>query len=209
MIHIGLTGGLCTGKSTVAAMFAELGAPVIDADAVVHELLASDPTVRQRVLETFGEAVCTDGGALDRAKLAAATFGDKEKIAALTSILYPRVRERIARWFADRKNNGAAAAIAEVSMLYEGGATHMYDTIVVVRADRAIQLARFVERGGAIEEFAARLKHQMPLEEKEKKASYIINNTGTREATREQVVHLWAALQKKHAGQHDAGKEGA
>ena len=163
MIHIGLTGGLCTGKSTVAAMFAELGAPVIDADAVVHELLADDPAVRQRVLETFGEAVCTENGSVDRAKLAAAAFGDKEKIAALTSILYPAVRERIGRWFADQKNNGAPAAIAEVSMLYEGGATHIYDVIMVVSADRATQLARFVERGGTLDEFAARLKHQLPL----------------------------------------------
>lgn len=209
MIHIGLTGGLCTGKSTVAAMFAELGAPVVDADAVVHELLAADPTVRQRVLETFGEAVCAENGSVDRAKLAAAAFGDKEKIAALTGVLYPAVRERIGRWFARQKNNGAPAAIAEVSMLYEGGATHLYDVIIVVSADRATQLARFVERGGTPDEFNARLQHQWPLEQKQKEASYTINNNGTREATREQVVRLWDALRKEQAGPNAAGKEGA
>ena len=209
MIHVGLTGGLCTGKSTVAAMFAELGAPVIDADAVVHELLASDPAVRQQVLETFGEAVGDENGSVVRAKLAAAAFGDKDKIAALTGILYPAVRERIGRWFAEQKDDGAPAAIAEVSMLYEGGATHIYDVIVVVSADRATQLARFVERGGTPDEFSARLKHQLPLKEKEKKAQHIINNNGTREATREQVGHLWTALHEEQAGSDAAAKEGA
>lgn len=209
MIHVGLTGGLCTGKSTVAAMFAELGAPVIDADAVVHELLAGDPTVSRRVFEAFGDAVRAADGSIDRARLAAAAFGDKEKVATLTGILYPAVRERIARWFAEQKANGAPAAIAEVSMLYEGGVTHIYDVIIVVSADRATQLARFVERGGAPDEFNARLGHQLPLKEKEKKTKYVINNNGTREATHEQVVRLWTALQKEHAGLDAAGKEGA
>ncbi len=208
MIHVGLTGGLCTGKSTVAAMFAELGAPVIDADAVVHELLATDPEVRRRVGEAFGEAVRTDDGAIDRARLAAVAFARKETVARLTSILYPAVRERIARWFAARKANGAPAAIAEVSMLYEGGAAHIYDVIIVVSADRATQLARFVERGGTADDFSARLKHQLSLEDKEQKADYIINNNGTCEATREQVEHLWATLRKRDAGT-DPGKEGA
>ncbi len=208
MIHVGLTGGLCTGKSTVAAMFAELGAPVIDADAVVHELLATDPEVRRRVGEAFGEAVRTNDGAIDRAKLAAVAFAHKDTVARLTSILYPAVRERIARWFAARKTNGAPAAIAEVSMLYEGGATRIYDVIIVVSADRATQLARFVERGGMADDFSMRLKHQLPLEQKEQKADYIINNNGAREATREQVEHLWAALRERHAGT-DPGKEGA
>jgi len=208
VIHVGLTGGLCTGKSTVAAMFAELGAPVIDADAVVHELLATDPDVRRRVVEAFGEAVRTGDDAIDRAKLAAAAFATKDSVARLTSILYPAVRERIAGWFAARKANGAPAAIAEVSMLYEGGAPHIYDVIMVVSAERATQLARFVERGGTPDDFSARLKHQLPLEKKEQKADYIINNNGTREATRNQVEHLWTALRSTHAGK-DPGKEGA
>lgn len=207
MIHVGLTGGLCTGKSAVAAMFAELGAPVLDADAVVHELLEGDPDVRRRVVEAFGDGVKADDGSIDRAKLARVAFKDKETIAKLTGILYPAVRARIARWFAERKANGAPAAIAEVAMLYEGGATHIYDVVVVVTAERATQLERFVARGGTADGFAARLAHQWPLEQKEEKADYIINNNGPREATREQVERLWAALREKHAGDH-AGKEG-
>ena len=119
------------------------------------------------------------------------------------------MRARIGRWFAEQKDNGAPAAIAEVSMLYEGGAAHIYDVIVVVSADRATQLARFVERGGTPDEFNARLKHQLPLREKERKAQHIINNNGTREATREQVGHLWTALHKEQAGSDAAAKEGA
>jgi dephospho-CoA kinase len=207
MTHVGLTGGLCTGKSTVAAMFAELGAPVIDADAVVHELLAGDPDVRRRVVETFGDGATAADGSIDRAKLARAAFKDKETIAKLTGILYPAVRERIGRWFAAQKANGARAAIAEVAMLYEGGATAIYDVFVVVTAERATQLERFVKRGGTADDFTARLAHQWPLEQKEKKANYIINNNGPRAATREQVEHLWAALQEKRAGDH-AGEEG-
>jgi len=207
MTHVGLTGGLCTGKSTVAAMFAEFGAPVIDADAVVHELLAGDPGVKGRVLEAFGEGVKAADGSIDRARLAHVAFKDKEGIAKLTGILYPAVRERIGRWFAEQKANGAPAAIAEVAMLYEGGATHIYDVIAVVTADRATQLERFIQRGGTADDFSARLAHQWPLERKEKKANYIINNNGPREATREQVERLWAALQEGHAGA-DAGKEG-
>jgi len=208
MIHVGLTGGLCTGKSTVAAMFAELGAPVLDADAVVHELLASDATVGQRVLEAFGEAIRAPDGAIDRARLASVVFGDAAQLETLTGILYPAVRERLARWFVEQKARGALAAIAEVSMLFEGRATEIYDAIIVVAADRATQLARFVERGGTAEAFEARLRHQLPLEEKVTHADYIIENNGSREATRQQVVRLWAALQQKDAGTNAAGKEG-
>jgi len=209
MIHVGLTGGLCSGKSTVAAMFAELGAPVIDADAVVHELLARDATVRARVLETFGETVCAPDGSIERARLAEVVFGDQQKVAALTGILYPAVRERIARWFCEQKERGAPAAIAEVSMLFEGGATHLYEVTIVVSADRATRLARFVGRGGTPEAFDARLRHQLPLEDKEKKANYVINNNGSREATRRHVVRVWDALHKKHAGGRTAGQEEA
>jgi len=208
MIHVGLTGGLCTGKSTVAAMFAALGAPVIDADAVVHELLVNDPAVRQRVLGAFGDAIAAPDGEIDRAELAAVVFGDAQKLETLTGILYPAVRERLARWFAGHNEAGARAAIAEVSMLFEGRATQIYDAIIVVTADRATQLARFIERGGTPEAFRARLEHQLPLEEKMKKADYIINNNGSREATRDQVQRLWAALQQRHAGEN-AGKEDA
>lgn len=203
MIHVGLTGGLCTGKSTVASMFAELGAPVMDADAVVHQLLEGDPGVQRRVVEAFGEGVRASDGSIDRAKLAGAAFGDKASIARLTGILYPAVREWIAGWFAEQKADGAAAAIAEVSMLYEGGATHIYDVIVVVTAEPAAQLERFVARGGTPEDFNARLRHQLALDEKMKQADYIINNNGTREAAREQVEDLWEVLQER-AG-HQAG----
>lgn len=208
MKHIGLTGGLATGKSTVAAMFAELGAPVIDADALVHELLAHDATVGSLVLKTFGEAVAGPDGMIDRARLAATVFGDPDQVARLTGILYPRVRARIGEWFSEQKTHGAPAAIAEVSMLYEGGATHLYDAIIVVAADLATQLERFVSRGGTADDFSARLAHQWSLEEKLKKADYIINNNGSREATREQVQRIWAALQHRNVGQ-STGKEGA
>jgi dephospho-CoA kinase len=209
VIHVGLTGGLCSGKSSVAAMFAELGAPVIDADAVVHELLANDETVRRGVVEAFGEAVRAADGSIDRAGLAAAAFGDEAKLGALTSVLYPAVRERLARWFFEQKARGAPAAIAEVSMLFEGGARHLYDVTVVVSADRATRLARFVARGGTPEAFEARVRHQWPLDEKEKQADYVIENNGTREATREAVTRLWAALQKQAAGHTAVGKEEA
>jgi len=209
MIHVGLTGGLCSGKSSVAAVFAELGAPVIDADAVVHELLASAATIRRRVVEAFGETVRAADGSIDRAALAASAFGDKAKLGALTSVLYPAVRERLARWFCEQKARGAPAAIAEVSMLFEGGARHLYDVIIVVSADRAARLARFIERGGTPEAFEARARHQWPLDEKEKQADYVIENNGTREATREAVARLWAVLQNQAAGHAAAGKEEA
>jgi len=207
MIHVGLTGGLCSGKSTVAAMFAELGAPVIDADALVHELLGGQGEVGRRVAAAFGEGVCGPDGSIDRAKLARIVFADEDKLAALTGILYPAVREHIAHWFSEQKNNGAPAAIAEVSMLFEGGAADRYDVIIVVSADLATRLARFVERGGTAEGFAERLQHQMGPEEQEKKANYVITNNQTREATHEQVIGLWAVLQKTHAGGTRAGKE--
>jgi len=207
MIHVGLTGGICTGKSTVAAMFAELGAPVIDADALVHTLLAGDETVAARVVETFGEALRAPDGGIDRAALARIVFPDKTKLATLTGILYPMVRERLARWFCEQKENGAPAAIAEVAMLFEGGAEHTYDVIVVVSAPQQMRLARFIERGGTAQDYQARLRHQMPIEEQEKKAKYVINNNETREAIREQVGHLWAVLQKLDAGGVAAGEE--
>jgi dephospho-CoA kinase len=175
----------------------------------VHELLASDATIRQRVVEAFGEAVRAADGSIDRAQLAAAAFGDKAKLGVLTGVLYPAVRERLARWFCEQKARGASVAIAEVSMLFEGGARDLYDVIVVVSADAETRRARFVARGGTPEAFEARVRHQWPLDEKEKQADYIIENNGTREATREAVARLWAALQKQAAGRTAGGKEEA
>ena len=195
MIKVGLTGGYGTGKSTVTRMFHELGAPTICADDIVHSLLSDDEQVVGRVADAFGKNILTPDGAVDRKKVADIVFNDDTSLTTLTNILYPVVRRKITAWFDERLNEGIhAAAIADVSMLIEGGASGLYDKIILVLADSDVQRARCLAKGISPEEFARRVRNQMPLEEKVRFADYIIENNGTLEETRKQVLDVWNKL---------------
>ena len=195
MIRLGLTGGYGTGKSTVTRMFSELGAPVLNADDIVHTLLSHDRELIESITEVLGQDIVDSEGAIDRKKVADLVFDDKTSLVSLTNILYPVVRQHISRWFEKCDDEGEyRAAVAEVSMLIEGGALEFYDRIIVVIADPEVQRMRCLANRTSADDFDRRVRHQMPLDEKVCFADYVIDNGGTLEDTRKQVLEVWRKL---------------
>jgi dephospho-CoA kinase len=198
MIRVGLTGGYGTGKSTVTRMFGDLGAATMDADDVVHALLSEDRGIIDEVAGVLGRGVLAANGSIDRGKVADVVFDDEKALASLTGVLYPGVRERISEWFKERRKEGRyLAAIAEVSMLIEGGALELYDKVVLVIAAPDVQRQRCLAEGISAGEFARRVRNQMPLEKKTSFADYMIDNSGALEESREQVLDVWNRLKEE------------
>jgi dephospho-CoA kinase len=192
-VIIGLTGGIATGKSTVSAMLAELGAAVVDADQVAREVvLPGEPALRQ-VAETFGQAVLNEDGTLNRKKLGEIVFADEMKRKALEAILHPAIRQvmndRIDRL--ERENPGRLV-VADIPLLYETGLDARYPEVLVVYVPPDVQLERLMKRDGLTEAKAReRLNAQLPIDEKKKRADWVIDNSGTLEETRRQVLDFW------------------
>jgi dephospho-CoA kinase len=196
LIRVGLTGGCSTGKSTVASMFSRLGAEVINADDIVHKLLRENDRVKSAVVSLFGEEVRAADGSVNREKLAQIVFTDRNKLKQLTDLLYPKVRYEIQRFFnTARRQAGSDICVAEVPLLIEGGALHLYDVIVVVNATYQNQLKRFLEKGGKSKaDLDKRIANQMDMTEKLKLADYVINNDGSIEQTFNQVKTVYNSI---------------
>lgn len=188
MKRIGLTGGVATGKSAVAAMFHELGWPVIDADVIVHALLAPATPTARAVLMAFGNGVKIPDGGIDRRALAAIVFADPTQRKRLEAILHPAVRHEMERQ-ADRwAKQGAQVALFDIPLLFESNYDWRLDAIIVVTCDVATQLARCMAKFGcALEEARRRINTQLPLEEKIRRATVVIDNSGSLKATRAQI----------------------
>ncbi len=197
MRRIGLTGGLASGKSTVAKLFEDLGAFHVDADRISHELTAPGGGAEAEVVARFGSGVVGAGGAIDRRALAAIVFSDARALADLNAIIHPKVRAVIARAIAGRVALGDAPPVAliDAALLVEAGMHRDLDALVVVACDEATQVARAVARGGLTEaEARARIAAQAPLAAKVAAADYVIDNGGSLDVTRAQVARVWARL---------------
>jgi len=191
MLVLGLTGSLATGKSTVAAMFAEAGAAVFDADRAVHDLYrgAAVPLV-----EAAFPGV-TANGAVDHAALAAQVAGDKRALARLEAIVHPLVREVEDRFRATAAAAGRRVVVLDVPLLLETGGEARVDAVVVVTTTPAVQRARLAERGGSSPNRLATLaERQMPDADKRARAHFVIDNSGTLDATRKQVMDVMRAV---------------
>lgn len=189
MVIIGLTGNIACGKSMVAKALAQLGAEVLDADKVVHELMANEAGIRQRIVREFGSEVLDANGQIDRLKLGAIVFADQAALAKLEKILHPLVGERVDRAIRDSK---APVFVIEAIKLIESGMHRRCDSIWVVTCSREQQIERMVrDRGLTPEAAALRIDAQPPAEEKLKFADVIIDNSGTIEETTEQVHKAW------------------
>lgn len=199
---VGLTGGIGSGKSTVAALFRELGAEVIDADAIVHELQAKGSPVLDEIVRAFGPSVLDASGSLDREALGRIVFADAEKRARLGAIVHPRVGVEMQRRLQAARARGVDLVLLDIPLLLEGrsagraGASALpFDAVVVVFAPEAAQLERQVRRDGRPREDALqRIRAQMPLEEKKRLADFVIDNGGSLESTRAQVRALYETL---------------
>jgi dephospho-CoA kinase len=196
--RIGLTGGIASGKSAVAAMLRDLGFHVLEADSVSHKLMEPDQPAYNEITREFGTELLGVNGRVDRAKLASIVFADPEKLARLNAILHPRVEEMILRQFEQWRQDGIRDAVfVEAALLVEAGMTKNLDGLVVVRCKPEQQIERLRSRGMSEIEARRRIAAQLPLEEKLKHATVSIDCSGTIEETRAQVQALAARL--RHA----------
>lgn len=197
MLKMGLTGGIASGKSAVAAMLREMGFVVIEADVVAHKLIEPGQAAHDEVLREFGAEVADETGRIDRAKLAAIVFADAGKLAKLNRIIHPRVEEIVFRQFDEWQRGGVRdAGFVEAALLVEAGFAEKLDGLVVVFCTPAQQLERLRERGMSEVEAKRRLAAQMPVKEKLRHATERIDCSGTLEETREQVRVLAAKLRR-------------
>jgi dephospho-CoA kinase len=190
MIVAGLTGGMACGKSFVADALRDLGAYVIEADRLGHEVIGPGGEARDAVLAEFGET--------DRAKLAGMVFGRADRLAKLNAIVHPAVRARSQRSIEEIAARDPHAVIVYVAaILIESGGVEGMDKLIVVTCPRELQIARAMERPGATEaSVLARMEHQMPIEEKIARADYVIDTGGTKESTLRQTKMVFEQLRK-------------
>ncbi|MBA2878440.1 MULTISPECIES: dephospho-CoA kinase [Anoxybacillus] len=200
MLTIGLTGGIASGKSTVAAMFRDLHIPVIDADEIAHRVTAINGEAYKPIVEAFGRDILDANGAIDRRKLGTIVFDDEQKRKQLNAIVHPLVRKHMLQQKEQYAKQKEKAVVLDIPLLFESKLEHLVDRILVVYVDEQTQLHRLCERNGfSVEEARARMKAQMPLEEKRKKADAVIDNNGTIEETKRQLhacLVRWGVLGK-------------
>jgi dephospho-CoA kinase len=179
MLRVGLTGGIATGKSYVARRLRSAGIPVVDADVLAREAVAPGTAGLQAVVDRFGPAVLAEHGTLDRARLAEIVFRDETARRDLEAIVHPRVRAAIDRFWSDRAP-GTRFAVADVPLLYETGREGAFDVVVVAACPREQQVERVMHRDGLSREQAERrLGAQLPIEEKARRADYVIDTSGS------------------------------
>ena len=194
---IGLTGGIASGKSTVADLLAERGVPVIDADQIAREVVRPGQPALDEIVATFGRAVLGPDGSLDRKALGRVIFADPQARHRLNTITHPRIAEETRRRIARLAEQGVPLVIYEAALIVENGLQAGLDGLIVVAVDESTQLARLCTRDGlTVEEAHARLAAQAPLAEKVAAATWVIDNRGTLESTRAQVDDLCRALRR-------------
>jgi dephospho-CoA kinase len=192
-MRVGLTGGVASGKSTVAALLEDLGAVVVDADALAREVVTPGTPGLADVVAEFGAEVLGPDGALDRARLGALVFADPARRAALEAIIHPLVRAR-ARALEEAAPAGAVV-VHDIPLLVETGQASSFDAVVVVDVPVEVQVARAVrERGWSEEEARSRIAAQASREERLAVATYVLDNAGTAEDLRLRVAEVFAEL---------------
>jgi ribosomal RNA small subunit methyltransferase A/dephospho-CoA kinase len=203
---VGLTGGIATGKSTVSKMLRELGAEIIDADQIARRVVEPGQPAWREIVEEFGRDVLSPDETLDRRKLGAIVFANPERRRRLEAITHPAIRARVKARVDELAAQGfAGIAFYDAAILIEALGHQDMDRIVVVMTDEATQLARLGGRDGTDEaEGRRKIASQMPLAEKAKLADHIIDNSGDREATAEQVRRVFATLMDELAARHGA-----
>jgi len=196
----GLTGGIGSGKSTVAALLRDRGVEVVDADALAREAVEKGSAGLAQVVEAFGEEVLDASGELDRKRLGALVFDNAEERRRLNAITHPIVRQLSQKRFAELDRQGVELAAYDVPLLFEVGLDHVMRPVVVVHASEPTQVERVVRRDGLSEDEArARIRAQLPLAEKRARADYVIENDGTPEQLVAQVDAVLARLRAASA----------
>ena len=196
MLRVGLTGGLASGKSFVGEALRDLGCHLIQADELGHQVLMPRAEAYDAVIHEFGEQIVDHDGLIDRHKLGELVFGNPELLAKLSSLVHPPVQQRQQRMIAEiEKADPHAIVVVEAAILVETGSYRKFDRLIVVVCRPEQQLERAMRRGTYTKEEAmARISRQLPLEEKVKLADYVIDTSGSKENTLEQVRALYGSL---------------
>lgn len=195
MYRIGLTGGVGCGKSTVSSYMAELGIPVIDGDRLSREAVTPGSEAMEAIRRVFGPEVFLPDGSLDRAKMAKLVFSDEDKRQALNAIIHPYVWKRTEEGLITAQNEGHALAVLDMPLLLEIGWQLRSEAVWVVKAPVDMQIRRVCARDGATpEEAMARIRKQMPTENKLHYADVVIDNSHSIAATRRQVREALARV---------------
>ena len=190
---IGLTGGVGCGKSTVAKILTRLGVPVLDTDAVAHELLLPGSPVLERVISEFGETY-RNGNGLDRRKLGKRVFADRKALERLNALMHPDVFQWMHQWL-EETLAGHEQAVVMIPLLFETGAERWCDAVITVAADEHVVLQRLADRGWSETEARARMAAQLPLAEKVRRADAVIWNNEGLDALSQAVMKIWNTMQ--------------
>jgi dephospho-CoA kinase len=205
LLKVGLTGGIASGKSVVGEMFVALGAHLIQADRIAHELMQPGQMVYENVIRQFGTGILNSDGSVNRPALAEATFGGpggggSPRVAELNRIVHPAVIRRQDEWMEEvGRRDGHAIAMVEAALILEAGAARRFDRLIVVTCREEQRIQRFAQRLNidlevARQEVRRRMAAQWPDEEKIKAADHVLDNSGSLDATQRQVREVWAQL---------------
>lgn len=196
MLKVGLTGSIAVGKSFVCSVFREFGCDVLDADQTARDVVLPGTIGLKQVVEYFGRNILKENGELDRAKLGAIVFADREKREMLNSIVHPLVFEAQDRWLRDREAEHAdGVAMVDAALMIESGGYKRFTKLIVVWCEPAIQLKRLMARDAIGEaEARRRIDAQMPQEEKKKYADFLIDTSNGYEDTRRQAAEIFERL---------------
>jgi len=194
---IGLTGGIASGKSTVAAKLAALGAVVLDADQAAHQAI-NLPEVKQALVDRWGATILAESGEIDRSAIAERVFSTSPESAAerrfLEETLHPRIRDQFERKMVDLAASGTATAVIDAPLLLEAGWQNLCDTIIFVESSPANRLERASLRNWTAEEFSRREAAQMSIEQKRQQATHLVANDGSPDDLAHRVEAIWAEI---------------
>ncbi len=196
--YFGLTGGIASGKSTVAALFQKLGAYIIDADRIGHELLLPSSPAFPEVVAVFGREILDSAGRIDRRRLGALVFNDPAKLQQLNRITHRRIIDRVEQFALEyNARDPQAVVIVDAALIYESGIGGRFTKMIVAWCRPEQQIERLtVKKGISRKEAEQRIASQMSAEEKRRRADFVIDCTGSLEETRHQVELLYPKLQE-------------
>ncbi len=195
MLIIGLTGGIASGKSTIADYLRRSGIPVVDADQLARDIVKVGKKAYLDIIQTFGDSILNEDRTLNRSKLAQIVFQDPDKLAQLNAITHPEIAHEAQRIFNNYEKQGYEQVIYDVPLLFENNLQSMMDAVILVAIPPELQLERLLQRDSiSKEEALRRIRSQMPLDEKKKLTPYIIDNSGTIEDSIQQLRTIWSHL---------------
>ncbi len=212
ILKVGLTGGLASGKSTIAEGLVKRGIPVRDADRMVHDLYAPGGAGAAAVAKAFGAEYLAEDGSVDRPRLSSRVFHDKDALATLNGIIHPLVRDEQAAWFAELERTGEPLGVVEATLLVETGGRERFDVLVAVSAPADMRLQRAVRRSGETDpnEFVKRMSAQFSDAAREEVSDIVIRTDGTKDELEPKIDALAADLRARAAAkrkQKERGRE--